>query len=117
MEITLTVPDEWADRLRPVVHQLPGILDLGLRTWHDQRQALLAELTALRSTLANQPSPQTVLALRLSPAAQERLAVLRDQAGLGSLSPIDQADWDEYQAVEHAVRVAKAQAARQLQPR
>ena len=33
MDLTLTVPDELATRLRTVEAQLPEILELGLREW------------------------------------------------------------------------------------
>jgi hypothetical protein len=33
MDLTVTVPDELASRLRAVEDQLPEILELGLREW------------------------------------------------------------------------------------
>ena len=33
MDLTLSIPDELANRLRPVEDRLPEILELGLREW------------------------------------------------------------------------------------
>lgn len=56
-------------------------------------------------------SPREVLALRPSPALQERLSTLLDKLRNGGLSVDEERDWQKYQYIEHLVRIAKAKAA------
>jgi hypothetical protein len=113
MEITLTVPDELATRLRPVQTELPEILELGIREW-SARGTGFAGLANVLETLASLPTPEEVLALRPAPALQERIEQLLEKVRSGSLSPDEQRDWDQYQYAEHLVRLAKARAALKL---
>lgn len=115
MEITLTVPDEMASRIRPLESHLPQILELGIREWTAQQEASFAGLGGVLETLASLPAPETVLALRLSAAQQERVEELLEKNRNGALSPPEQREWAQYQYVEHLVRLAKARAALKLQ--
>jgi hypothetical protein len=115
VEITVTIPDELAARLQPVEEALPQILDLGIRAWKAQGETGFSGLTDVLETLASLPTPEEVLALRPSPALQERLADLLDKSRSGSLPPEEQRAWDQYQYVEHLVRLAKARAALKVQ--
>ncbi len=62
MDLTLTIPDELASRLRTVEDRLPEILELGLREWHSSPPGY-AGLNDLLETLARLPSPEEVHAL------------------------------------------------------
>jgi hypothetical protein len=73
VEITVTIPDELARRLRPVEQQLPEILELGMREWQARQSAGFSGLADVLETLAALPTPEEVLALRPSPALQARL--------------------------------------------
>ena len=75
MELTLSIPDELAGRLRPVEDRLPQILELGLREWLAGPTGY-AGLGDLIETLARLPSPDEILALRPTPALQERIEEL-----------------------------------------
>jgi hypothetical protein len=114
MEITLTVPEELATRLRPVEKELPQILELGIREWHARREAGFSGMAGVLETLASLPTPEEVLALRPSPSLQERLEDLLEKNRRGELSPDEQREWEQYQYVEHLVRLAKARAALKL---
>lgn len=113
MELTLHVSEELASRLRPVQDQLPRILEMGLREFH-AAPPQFEGLDDVLETLARLPSPQEILALRPSPALQERISALVDKQRKGSLSADEERDWQKYQYLEHLVRIAKAKATLQL---
>jgi hypothetical protein len=114
MEITLTIPEELACRLRSVEKELPQILELGIRAWNARGEAGFSGLTDVLETLASLPTPEEILALRPSAALQEQIEDLLEKTRGGSLSPEDQRAWEQYQYAEHLVRLAKARAALKL---
>jgi hypothetical protein len=114
VEITMTVPDELANQLGPVENELPKILELGMREWNARRGAGFSGLAEVLETLAALPSPEEVLALRPSATLQARIDDLLEKNRGGSLSPEEQREWEQYQYVEHLVRLAKARAALKL---
>ena len=109
MDLTFTIPNELATRLRPVEDRLPEILELGLREWLATPPAY-AGLNDLLETLARLPSPEEVLALRPAPSLQERIEALLDKNRAGGLSDQERKEWERYQYIEHLVRMAKARA-------
>jgi hypothetical protein len=115
VEITLTVPDDLASRLQPVEEHLPQILELGIRAWNAGGRATFAGLADVLETLASLPSPAEILALRPTPALQERIEALLEKSQNGELSDKEQREWEQYEYVEHLVRLAKARAALKLQ--
>jgi hypothetical protein len=114
VEITLTLPEELVQRLRPVEKNLPQILELGIRAWNSRGQATFSGLNDILETLASLPTPEEILALRPSVVLQEQIEVLLEKNQSGSLSPEDQLAWEQYQYAEHLVRLAKARAALKL---
>ncbi len=114
MDITVKVPDELASRLRSVEGDLPRILELGIREWHARSGAGFPGMAAVLETLASLPTPEEVLALRPSTSLQERIEELLEKNRGGGLSPEEQREWEQYQYVEHLVRLAKARAALKL---
>jgi hypothetical protein len=114
VEITVTIPNELADRLRPVEKELPQILELGMRAWTARGVSGFSGLTDVLETLALLPRPEEILALRPSPALQERIEELLEKSHSGSISLDEQRAWEQYQYVEHLVRLAKARAALKL---
>lgn len=109
MQVTLSIPEELATRLRPVQDQLPQILEHGLREL-DANSAGFNGLSDVLEALARLPTPDEVLALHPSPALQERIDILLDKRRSSELSPAEEREWEGYQYVEHLVRIAKAQA-------
>jgi hypothetical protein len=114
MSVTLTIADDLANRLRPYEDRLPEILELGMRELRARGEIGYGSMTSILETLAALPDPEEVLALRPSPPLQERLDALLEKSRSAGLSPDDQREWDQYQYVEHLVRLAKANAARKL---
>jgi hypothetical protein len=115
VEITLTIPEDLALRLRPVEKDLPQILELGMRAWTARQEPGFSGLTDVLETLASLPTPEEILALRPSAALQDRIEELLEKNRSGSLSADEQRAWEQYQYVEHLVRLARARAALKLQ--
>jgi hypothetical protein len=111
VEITVTIPDELARQLRPVEKELPHILELGIRAWNARGQSEFSGLNDVLETLASLPTPEEILALRPSGSLQARIEELLEKSRNGSLSADEQRAWEQYQYVEHLVRLAKARAA------
>lgn len=114
MEFTLTIPEDLAQRLLPAEKDLPQILELGIRAWDARRGSGFSRLSDVLETLASLPSPEEVLALRPSAALQEKIEELLEKNRSGSLSPDEQRAWEQYEYVEHLVRLAKTRAAMRL---
>jgi hypothetical protein len=114
MEITLTVPEELATQLRPLEKDLPQILELGMRAWQARSEGRFSGLADILEALASLPTPEEILALRPSPALEERVDELLEKNSNGGLSPEEQREWEQYAYVEHLVRLAKARAALKL---
>jgi len=79
MDLTVTVPDDLANRLRAVEDQLPEILELGLREWLSTPSGY-AGLGDVLETLARLPSPEEVLGLRPATHLQDRIEGKRGRA-------------------------------------
>jgi hypothetical protein len=114
MPITVTIADDLANRLKPYEQQLPEILELGIREWQARGESRYGGISSVLEKLAALPAPEEILALRPAPPLQERLDELLEKNRTAGLSPKDQREWDQYQYVEHLVRLAKASAARKL---
>jgi len=71
-------------------------------------------MAAVLEALASLSTPEEVLALRPSAALQERIEELLERNRSGRLSAEEQREWEQYQHVEHLVRLAKARAALKL---
>ena len=108
MQWTVTIPDELATRLQPVGDRLPQILKLGCASCR-RPPRLSPDLPTSFKALARLPSPQEVLALRPSPALQERIDALLAKNRESGLSDSERLDWQRFQYVEHLVRMRRAQ--------
>ena len=109
MDLTLTIPDDLATRLRAVEDRLPEILELGLREWLSASQGYVG-LNEILETLARLPTPEEVLTLRPTISLQNRIEELLDKSRNGGLSGEEQRELERYEYVEHLVRIAKARA-------
>jgi hypothetical protein len=110
MQITLDVPNELRDQIEQYRDRLPEILTIGLYSVLHEGQAHYDEANKIIALLASHPYPEKGLALQPSPALQERLDELLQQSKNGRLSQKDEAELERYLALEHLVRLAKAQA-------
>src|SRR5271165_1331521 len=105
MDLTLSIPDELASRLRAVEDRLPEILELGLREWLSTPPGY-AGLNDVLETLARLPSPDEVAALRPSPILQARIEDLLGKLRTVGLSDEERREWERYEYIEHLIRMA-----------
>ena len=111
--ITLDVSDDLAQRLHPLADQLPRILELGLREINAARPGFSGAAEVLEF-LAGLPTPEETLALRPSAALQARVNELLEKNRATGLTPDEEQEWEQYQYLEHLVRMAKAKASLKL---
>lgn len=110
MTITLHIPEELATRLRPLEDQLPRILELGLRELNAAAQSGYQGAAEVLEVLAGLPSPDEILTLRPSQALQGRINALLEKNRTQGLTDAEEQEWEQYQYLEHLVRIAKAKA-------
>ena len=108
--LRVEVPHELAVRLRPFDKQLPRIIELGLREWTAVGQTGFEGASEVLEFLAKLPSPEETLALRPSDGLQRRVNDLLEKNRIGGLTPEEEREWEQYQYLEHLVRMAKSQA-------
>jgi hypothetical protein len=117
MQVTVTIPDELASRIQPVEDHLPRILELGLRHWDGNRSPEFEGMRDILETLARLPGPEEILVLRPSAALQGRVETLLEKNRSTGLLPEEKREWEQYEYLEHILRLAKAKAALKLQRR
>lgn len=110
--MTLEMPDELAERIRPLGEGLPALLELSLVGFRTLAAATAAEVIEF---LATEPSPAELLEHHASERAQKRLRRLLVLNEAGRLGEGEPRELDELQKVEHIVVMLKAQAAERLQ--
>jgi hypothetical protein len=108
--ITLSLPDDLAAQIQAQRQQLPKILELGLRELNADGQSGFDGAADVLELLAALPGPEEILKLRPSPRLAARVAEMIEKSGAGQMTPVDEADWDRYEYLEHLVRMAKAAA-------
>jgi hypothetical protein len=109
MDVTLSIPDALASRLRCVEDRLPEILELGLREWLSTPGGY-SGMSDVLETLARLPASEEVLALRPAHDLQDRIEHLLEKNRSEGLAPDEQQEWERYAYLEHLVRLAKARA-------
>ena len=115
MQIKVEVPEELALRLSPLQEQLPQILELGLRAWNADAQTGFSGLAEVLEFLASLPSPEEILTLKPSAKLQQQVELLLEKNRTVGLTPEEERAWQQYEYVEHLVRVAKAKALLRLE--
>jgi hypothetical protein len=122
VELTIRVPDELAQQLEPFQDRLPALLTrlvevLTPRVAVGDALALVSSPTdaplayaEVLDFLLNRPTPQDIVAFKVSPAAQERLGELLAKNRLGELSETEVAELDLYEQLEHLMILLKAKA-------
>jgi hypothetical protein len=108
--ITLTIPDELAERIRKHQERLPEILELGLRELHAGSSKGFEGAAEVLEFLAGLPSPEAILSLKPSERFERQMRDLLERNRLGQLTPQDEELWERYEFLEHLVRIAKTKA-------
>jgi len=106
----IRIPEELADRLKPMQAQIPRILELGLRRFNAADQYTFEEADDVLEFLAGLPEPEDILKLRPSKSFQTRISHLLEKNRSAGLSRQEEKEWDQYAYLEHLVRMAKAKA-------
>ena len=117
MKVTLTVPDELASEFRLQsmdAEELAQIFQRALRRRNGVQPVEFEGLTDIFEVLAELPTPEEVLAIRPSQELQQRINALLDKNRAAGLSAEEEEWWEQFQYIEHLVRIAKAKAATRL---
>jgi hypothetical protein len=109
-QITVDLSDELIKQLAPLQDNLPQILTLGLQQLNANPTQGFSGLTEVLEFLAQLPSPQEILALQLSQQLQSEVEELLEKSRNEGLTQYEQRLWQQYEFVEHLVRMAKARA-------
>lgn len=110
MQIILDVSEELATRLQLFENQLPQILELGIRELNAVSQVGFTGMAEVLEFLAQLPSSEEIIALRPSPELQAQISNLLQKSRTQGLTPSEEKIWEQYQYLEHLVRIAKAKA-------
>ena len=121
-ELTIQVPDELAQRLEPFRDRLPELLTRAVETIlpstsssdllpsvANPTDAPIAYAEVL-DFLITRPTPQNIVAFKISPEAQERIRTLLDKNREGTLTETEAAELDLYEQLEHMMILLKAKA-------
>ena len=108
VQLTMQVPEELAERLRPMGSWLPTVLELSLVGFQTVAAATATEVIQF---LSQDPTPQAVLDYHVSERAQTRLRRLLALNAAGMLGEAEQQELDELQRIEHILLMLKAQIA------
>ena len=115
--ITLKLPDGLAERLRKHEDRLPEILEIGLRELNAEGQSRFDGAAEVLEFLASLPDPEEILELRPSERFAGRVEQLLGKNRAHKLNPEEEEEWENYQFLEHLVRMAKANASLRLGPK
>lgn len=110
MQITVDLPDELALRLQNYQQELPDILELGLREFNARDRVGFEGMAEVLEFLAQLPQPEEILALRPSQQLQTHIDRLLEKNRTTGLTAMEEQQWEQYQYLEHLVRVAKTEA-------
>ncbi|HEY9701988.1 MAG TPA: hypothetical protein V6C58_06060 [Allocoleopsis sp.] len=109
-QITLNLPDDLISQLSYVKEQLPQIIALGLRELNASSQLGFKGSAEILEFLASLPTESEIIALRPNESLQQEINTLLAKSRLGKLTPKEEQQWEQYQYLEHLVRIAKAKA-------
>ena len=112
-ELTIQVPDALAQRLKPLQESLPSHLEgerKGTRPPVAQPTEASRVYAEVLDVLLTRPTPQDILAFKVSEAAQTRLRVLLDKNREEGLDETETAELDLYEQREQLMILLKARA-------
>jgi len=118
-ELTLKIPDELAQRLEPIRDRLPDLLYQLLEKMQPSGEIAEGESNCDRAFnvyqeivnfLVRQPTPEEIVAFKVSSQTQKRLQLLLDKNRESMLSSEEMAELDTYEELEHLIILLKATA-------
>jgi hypothetical protein len=119
-ELTIQIPDELAQLLEPLQNRLPellwGLLDIDPRQKTEQSK-VNAESVKIPEVyqevldfLIKRPTPEEIITFKVSLHTQTQLQALLEKNRYGSLTPMELAELDVYEQLEHLMILLKARA-------
>ncbi len=118
--ITLQIPDELAQRLEPLQNRLPELLwqlleiTINPATIEPEINTHTADIPAVYQEvldfLIKSPIPQEIVNFKVSQQAQTRLQILLNKNCDSTLNPMEIAELDVYEQLEHLMILLKARA-------
>ncbi|MUG95823.1 hypothetical protein F7734_27080 [Scytonema sp. UIC 10036] len=122
-ELTIQISDELAQRLKPLQNRLPELLWrlLDVANSPQVQQTVLAETTDIPEVyqevldfLIKRPTPEEIMNFKVSSQAQTRLQALLEKNRSAILSPMELAELDVYEQLEHIMILLKARASTRI---
>jgi hypothetical protein len=110
MQVTLNIPDELLTKLGSLDENLSQVLELGLNELLARPQTGFTGFAEVLGFLADLPTPEEILALRPSATLQAQIDRLSEKYQNQDLTPAEQQLWQQYEYLEHIIRMAKAKA-------
>ncbi|NOQ36749.1 MAG: hypothetical protein GQ569_12785 [Methylococcaceae bacterium] len=116
MLMTVDIPNDLAIRLNPFKNELPQLLELGLHEYNLPKKTTgFQGVNEILEFLAKLPTPEEILALKPAQELQLQINTLLDKQRNHGLSVAEEQQWQQYEYLEHLVRIAKANALLKLQ--
>ncbi|WP_013325763.1 hypothetical protein [Gloeothece verrucosa] len=113
-ELTIQISDELASRLEPLRERLPQLLAQLLETTDRSAEVTVTDTSSVYAEvldfLLHSPTKSEIIAFKVSPQAQERLRTLLEKNRESALTPLETAELDTYQQLEHLMILLKAHA-------
>ncbi|BAY79458.1 hypothetical protein NIES25_59430 (plasmid) [Nostoc linckia NIES-25] len=119
-KVTIQIPDDLAQRLEPLQNRLPELLQRVLDIENMQTTAqpkvktetidIPAVYQEVLEFLIKRPTPEEILAFKVSLQAQNELQTLLEKNRSTTLSAMELAELDVYEQLEHLMILLKAQA-------
>ena len=111
VEMTMSVPDTLAPKLRRINQWLSTVLELSLAGFKTPTAQTVAEVVDF---LSKGPAPKQVAAYKVSARAQKHLQRLLALNESGLLSEAERLELDEIETLEHFLVMLKMQAQEQM---
>ncbi len=112
--VTLTLPDDLADRVRDLAERIPRTLEIALRSVLRADAPTVDAVDEVTQFLATLPDAEQILAFRASPAVEKRISELLEKNRTTGLLEDEEREWQTYEYAGHLIRMAKANAAVKL---
>jgi hypothetical protein len=107
MQLTIDLPTQLAERLRPELDKLPEIIEQGLERRQAANSRNWREVVAF---LARGPRPEEIISFQPSEAHRTHSRDLLEKNRAGNLSPIEQGEMEQISQINYLVMLLKAEA-------
>jgi len=108
--MTIDIPNELARRLNPFKYELPQLLERGLHDYNLPKVTSFQGINEILEFLAKLPSPEEILALKPTQELQLQIETLLEKKHHQPLNSIEEQQWQQYEYLEHLIRIAKTHA-------